>query len=396
MSTKVEVLVIGGGPAGSSCALTLAKFGIDVIIVDKRKFPRSKLCGGLLSERSRAVFLKIFDRDLDERLFITGSDIMFLQKGKKLAMAPPDSPKMYFTMRKDFDLHLLNLARRQGAKTMLGHKIRKLDIQAKTALLDDGTSIEYTFLVGADGVNSQVAKTLYGHSFNPKTVGFCLEVEVPRRDLPNQSNSPEIDFGVANWGYGWVFPKRETFTIGVGGLNGKNENMRANLAKLFARKRLDLSAYKVKGHFIPFRDFRSRPAKKSVLLCGDAAGFVDPITGEGIAYAMDSGYRAALAIRQAKDLGAADANKLYFAQIKPIISALRHAMFFRNFIFPKGAEKSFAKFFPGGILLQKGYLDILAGKHGYGYLYYLFPAQIIAVGKIRFHAILGKLGLVKN
>jgi geranylgeranyl reductase family protein len=393
MKINTEVLVIGCGPAGSACARTLAGSGVEVIAIDQRQFPRDKLCGGLITERSRDVFQKIFATELDETLLLTGEGIDFLQKGKKLASAAKDSPRLYFTMRRNFDHYLLSLAEQVGAKTILGHKIKKLDIIAKTALLDNGTLIEFKFLVGADGVNSKVAKALYGHSFNRETVGFCLEVEVPRADMPDHRDTPEIDFGAANWGYGWVFPKRKTFTIGAGGLNGKNPDMQANLEKVFADRGLDLSNYKIKGHFIPFKDFRERPAKNSVLLCGDAAGFVDPITGEGIAHAMDSGYLAAKAVVQTKQQGALSADRAYIAEVRPIVSMLRHALFIRNFIFPKGVEKSFARFFPKALILQKGFLDILAGKHGYRYFYYLCLVQLTVFAKNTIRTLLTKLGL---
>ena len=116
---------------------------------------------------------------------------------------------------------------------------------------------------------------------------------------PGNADRPlRIDFGAAHWGYGWDFPKSGSSTIGIGGVLSRNEDMKGAMAAYLDLLGQD-PTQPVKGHHLPFGDFRRRPGRGAVLLAGDAAGLVDPITGEGIAYALKSGQLAAQAAVQA-------------------------------------------------------------------------------------------------
>jgi len=374
---KYEVAVVGGGPAGSAAAYTLAAAGRSVCLIDKSEFPREKLCGGLITLRSKKTFEAIFGTPWDSNIFNSSREIYFFADGKELASQRADEDtQLFFTMRLDFDAYLLELARRAGATLKLGHAISKLEIESGTIALQSGEEIAFNFLIGADGVNSFVAKTLFGASFNPSKIGFGLEVEVPRDLLPQQSERVEIDFGAARWGYGWVFPKQRSFTIGVGGIHRLNLDLRDRLDRYLRHKGLASKDFKVKGQYIPFGDFRKAPGAKNVLLCGDAAGTADPITGEGIAYAMQSGAAAGLAIRNARSDIDGDVLSLYFQDYKSIASSLRQANFWRWFIFPTILQRPFAWAFSDASTLQQGYLKILAGTLDYNALYGLFTTQV--------------------
>src|SRR5262249_35801153 len=147
----------------------------------------------------------------------------------------------------------------------------------------------------------------------------------------------------AHWGYGWVFPKQQSFTIGVGGIHDRNPDLRGELASYLSEKGINLAEVKVKGQYIPFGDYRVRPGCRNVLLCGDAAGVVDPITGEGIAYAMQTGQLAAQAIIAARRHdNSAQALDLYLVGYRGIASSIRQANFWRRLIFPEAVHKWFA------------------------------------------------------
>jgi flavin-dependent dehydrogenase len=231
---------------------------------------------------------------VDESLLIKSDIVEFISANRLLAKVEGYS-ELYVTMRFDFDCYLLNLAEGAGTKLELGVRFSKINVTQNKIMMDDDREVEYSVLIGAYGVNSQVAKVLFGSSFNESTIGFGLEIEVPRADILSQSDNVEIDFAAARWGYRWTFPKKKTFTMGVGGIHSRNTDMRSHLARYAAHKALGLSDYKVRGQYIPFGDFRRTPGRGNILLCGDAAGFVDPITGEGIAYAMQTGHAAARA-----------------------------------------------------------------------------------------------------
>jgi flavin-dependent dehydrogenase len=218
-----DVVVVGGGPSGSAAAFTFARAGVRVCVVDKSTFPRDKLCGGLVTLRSKRIFEEVFYRQWDDRLFVSSRDVHFHSDGRHLASLCGYST-LYFTMRFDFDAYLLGIAESAGAVMKLGRSVADIDIEAHSLLMADGSTIRFTHLIGADGVNSIVARTLFGHSFNPRTIGFGLEVEVPRELLSQRDDSVDIDFAITQWGYGWVFPKMKTFTIGVGGIHDSNSS----------------------------------------------------------------------------------------------------------------------------------------------------------------------------
>jgi menaquinone-9 beta-reductase len=375
MDIEFDAVVIGGGPAGSAAAHTLATAGRRVCIIDKARFPREKLCGGLVTPRSKSTFEAIFGGTWKDELFNSSRNIEFFADGQFLAPQEAKLP-LFFTMRFSFDDYLLGLAREAGAVTMLGETIETIDLDRSVVKLQSGEEVRFRFLIGADGVNSLVAKTLFGTSFNQHTIGFGLEVEVPRERLPSQADTVEIDFGAAHWGYGWVFPKARTFTIGVGGIHRLNPDLRARLDAYLRHKQLDSHDFKVKGQYIPFGDYRKQPGAGNVLLCGDAAGTVDPITGEGIAFAMQSGAAAGRAVVKAcSGLATADALRAYCDDYRAIVSSIRQANFWRRFIFPKFLQRPFAWAFADAGTLQRGYLDILAGTREYNDLPGLFVVQ---------------------
>ena len=324
-----DLIIIGAGPAGSAAAVTARRAGLTTAVIDKAALPRAKLCGGLFTGRARHYYRDIFGTDLDPALFEPRERIAF-HLGSTPLGAPEEILPMYLTMRWDMDAHLFDLARAAGVADFTGQRIDQLDPGANRVTLADGRVLSYGCLIGADGVQSIVARALFGRPFDPDKIGFALEVEAPAEP---DNTLVRIDFDAAKWGYGWQFPKRGSTTIGIGGLQRHNADMKARLHQYRARLDDD-SAPRVKGHFLPFGDYKKRPGRGNVLLAGDAAGFVDPITGEGIAYALKSGQMAAKSAATALAAAAPQtAIKGYQARIKPIHQSLRMACILRPLIF---------------------------------------------------------------
>ena len=366
-------MVVGGGPAGAAAAFTAARAGLSTALIDKSEFPREKLCGGGLTDRCRASFEAVFGQALPADIVLGADKMAFFMAGQPLSRM---DGRLGLTMRRVFDAHMVDLAREAGSRLLLGDAAETLDEAARVVTLKSGRRLSYGHLVGADGVNSAVARNLYGAAFDPAVIGFGLEVEVPRADLPDCPEDVEIDFGRADWGYGWVFPKHKTFTIGVGGVHRRNPDMKARLAAYLADKGLDPTRYKVKGQYLPFGRCRERPGRDRVLLCGDAAGFVDPITGEGIGYAIESGAAAGAAIAQAVAGHRPDtAYAAYAKATAPIRGAMRQARGWRLLIFSHWAKGLFAKAFGRARILRQGYLDIMAGTKDYDDLWGLLGAE---------------------
>lgn len=358
----IDIVVIGAGPAGSSAAMTALRAGASVAIIDKASFPRAKLCGGLITGRCAEHLREVFG-DLDEALFDTHQRFEFFMDGARL-VDMPDAPPAHLTMRWDFDHVLFNKALDAGALNFSGQRIAEMDLEASQIKLVDGTLLRFGCLIGADGVRSRVAEALFGESFDPKKVGFALEIE-DTAPPPSADPAIRVDFAAAAWGYGWSFPKRRSTTIGVGGLQVENPDMKARLADYLKMLGTGEDA-KVKGHFLPFGGFRNRPGKANVLLAGDAAGFVDPITGEGIGYAIQSGAYAGRAAAQAVAKGAPQtAFARYLPTTRPIRTALQSARILRPIIFAKRLKPFFVSAFRSSRTLKGDYMRLLAGETEY-------------------------------
>jgi geranylgeranyl reductase family protein len=385
---KYDLIVIGSGPAGSAAATTARALGLSVAIVDKAKFPRDKLCGGLFTGRSEKAMRSVFGLDVTDDLFVTSDHMRFLANGEVLADIK-DAPPVHLTMRRDFDAMLHSHAVKQGAVAFLGIPIT--EIGDDTITIRGGETLQFRALIGADGVNSFVARHLFGRPFDPETIGFGLEIETPLSE--SRDNAVEVDFDAADWGYGWSFPKKKTATIGVGGINSRNADMKANMAAYVGLTDSD-ETLKYKGQYLPFGDFKKRPGKGNILLAGDAAGLVDPITGEGIALAMESGDYAARAIHKALETQSPDtAIDHYMTAIKPIHRSLGQARIWRMIMFPEATQGYFKKAFKRGNSLQRQYLQLLAGELDY---HDIRGALIRRIPKLGWRLVKHKLGFGKQ
>lgn len=368
-----DLVVIGSGPGGSATAMTGRKLGLTVAIVDKATFPRDKLCGGLFTGRSEKAMRRIFGLEVTPDRFVTSQHMRFSAKGEVLAEIT-DAPPVHLTMRRDLDAMLHAHAVEAGAVPYLGNPLSEIDFDANEVTLRDDTKISFKALIGADSVNSMVARLLFGRPFNPDTIGFGLEVETPQTN--SRDGAVEVDFEAANWGYGWSFPKHKTVTVGVGGINTQNADMKAAMRAYVDQTQAD-PELKYKGQYIPFGDYRKSPGRGNVLLVGDAAGLVDPVTGEGIALAMESGDYAARAVYEALQANEpATALDRYLALLKPIHRGLDQAKQWRLVMFPKLMQSSFKKAFRQGGSLQRKYLDLLAGEVEYSDLRTAFLKRI--------------------
>lgn len=358
-----DLVVIGSGPGGAAAARTGIARGLSVALIDRKIFPREKLCGGLFTGRSEKALRQIFDLGISDDLFLTSDHMRFSADGEVLADLK-NAPPVHLTMRRQLDEMLHNAAVDAGAEPILGQGVAEIDEASHTITLKDGQTIGYAVLIGADGVNSSVARHLFGRPFDPDTIGFGLEIESPKTN--SRDGAVEVDFDAANWGYGWSFPKRRSLTVGVGGINSCNSDMKRNMARYVALTGSD-QEMKYKGQFLPFGDYKTSPGRNDVLLVGDAAGLVDPITGEGIALAMESGFHAAQAAADALQLkDPTRAYGLYLKRIRPIHRSLRQAKQWRLIMFPALMQGSFKTAFRKGSSLQRRYLDLLAGDADYG------------------------------
>ncbi len=359
-----DLVVIGAGPAGSSAARRARALGLSVAIVDKAVFPRPKLCGALLSGRGHRALKAVFGLEPDRENFLYSRQVAFKWDGEVLAEfeAPME---LTYTYRIDFDHRLLQEAIAAGAEDFQGVRVAEIDEAAGRLVLESGEVITFKVLVGADGAASPVARHLFGRAYNPDTIGFAFEAEVPGGCAEDTVMS--IDFRIVNWGYGWNFPKHKTSTIGLGAIKSIDQDLKAQMQTYLNREAPDAGEVKIKGAHIPLGDYTKAPGRGNVLLAGDAAGLVDGLTGEGIALAMESGAEAAEAAAEVIASGApAQALAVYRKRIKYIHNELDKANRLRKIVYSGPASAMFKEKLAKSENMRRSFFALLAGEMSYG------------------------------
>ncbi len=280
---RFDALVVGAGPAGSTAAFRLARAGARVLLIDKSRFPRDKPCGGGLTYRALRLLPFSVAPVVEEEV-----DVFELGLGfRRRFVRRTAEPLVVMTQRRRLDSFLVEQAREAGAEFSDGAKVEL------SPLAVDGVPIDATVLIGADGVNGVTAKSfgLDGHEHE-----VALEANVPygRVQRSRYARRAVIEFGIVPGGYGWVFPKGDHVNVGVGGWLHQGPRLRTHLTRLCREHRIPEDALTdVRGYRLPLRRPGSSPARGRTALVGDAAGLVDPVSGDGIYEALLSAQLAA-------------------------------------------------------------------------------------------------------
>jgi len=290
-----DVIVVGAGPAGSTTAYLLAKFGLNVLLVDKAKFPRPKLCGGLLTFKTYKLVSRIFDFSEDQfknLINFSCNSFKLYYKNKLLFIGKLDNP-FYLVERDKYDFFFLKLAQEQGVDILEGEKVIDFD-PFSNEIRTSSQKLKGKFIVGADGVNSLIRKKFPSFDRKKWYRNLAIAIEIFLEDL----NLKEIYMylGFIDIGYGWIFPNKNRTIIGLGGLLKDKRSNFLDKFKYFLANLRCKNPDNIKGHLVPYGNFLKKPIYKNTLLVGDAAGFVDPLLGEGIFYAHRSGEIAAYSI----------------------------------------------------------------------------------------------------
>jgi len=288
-----DVIVVGAGPGGSTAAYELARQGARVKLFEQKPLPRYKPCGGCLSLKIDQIMEPDF-HSLSEKT-VYGATFTF--EGLDEFRATSERPIAYMVMRDRFDHFLAQKAQRAGVEVSPNERVLEV-IESTDGVRVTTAQGEYRarYLVGADGANGIVARRL---ALAPKRrVAVCVEAEVETAPGASQQLRDEvrIDFGSVPFGYGWVFPKEDHLSIGVGGLRDKIQNPRSFYDEFLVDQDLidAITSEKRKGYIIPVFAGSGVPlGSQRTLLVGDAAALVDPFLGEGIYYAVRSGQIAA-------------------------------------------------------------------------------------------------------
>jgi menaquinone-9 beta-reductase len=312
-----DVVIVGGGPAGSTCARALTRAGVDVVILDKAVFPRDKTCAGWITPAViDAVDLSI-DEYRDGRVFQPISAFRTSRLGGRQVSTRFDRTVSYGIRRCEFDHFLLQ---RSGARVRAGEPLTSLrrdgdvDREGRGGRWIVNESIITPLVIGAGGhfcpVARHVSDIREGHAVEPIVAAQEIEVAL----TPAQASACRVDADTPELylcddleGYGWCFRKGPVLNVGLGRQDTHQlaRHVRDFVAALISRGRIpsDLQ-WHWKGHAYLLRgESRRPPVDDGVMLIGDAAGLAYARSGEGIRPAVESGLLAAEVAKEALGRG---------------------------------------------------------------------------------------------
>jgi geranylgeranyl reductase family protein len=299
-----DVVVSGAGPAGSTAARRCAELGLSTVLLEKGTMMRDKCCaGGLLERALRRLDLKI-PEDMVEKE-ITGFAVQMRGGREEFDLGR----KVGITVRRsNFDAFLARAASEAGAELRTGVEVQGASEESDAVMVKTSAGeLRSRYLIVADGANSRLARYLYGPPLNgAQAMGLASNVRTAR-DTGNLIEIRFIDTPTRKlrWGdfpvNGWMFPQRSGANVGVAGRGRTGRELQAAVEEIV--ERLDsrcgpVERTELMAHPLPFKYRRVLHTRRSVIV-GDAAGLVNPITGEGMGYAFLAAGIAAMVTRDA-------------------------------------------------------------------------------------------------
>ncbi len=308
-----DVAVVGSGPAGCSAALRLAAAGAAVVLIEKERLPRYKTCGGGLVIRARRLLPIDVSGAVERECEV--AEISDLRSDVRVAVERP-APLISMTMREQLDYLLVCAAREAGADVWDGCTLRSLEEKKdRVELTTSRGTVSARFVVAADGALSPTARAAGWGDGRHLVPALESEVRVTAKTFDRFSRTARFDFGVVPNGYAWVFPKRDHLSIGVLSTRRGAVHLPSHLERYYQLLGIDaIEREERHGSLIPFSMRTGGLARGRVLAAGDAAGFADPVTGEGISFAICSGQIAGQVLAET-DFAPHDVRRLYRARL---------------------------------------------------------------------------------
>ena len=288
--TRVDVAVVGAGPAGALAAHALAERGASVALLDRARFPRDKPCGGGLTQRALRLLPFSVDPVVEDRVRRIDFRLRYGSSFHRCA----EEPLVLMTQRRRLDAFLVERAVAAGAELRDGVKASRVETDdSGVTVRTDAGDVRAVLAIGADGANG-ISVAALG---SPVQRTYCIAFE---GNVPNGTASGDrhrgrlvLELGVVPGGYAWIFPKADHVNVGVAGWEREGPNLRRHLGRLLEAHGIPAeTVVGLRGHRLPLREPHAPLAGSRVLLVGDAAGLVDPLSGDGI-------YEAALSAREA-------------------------------------------------------------------------------------------------
>lgn len=356
------VIIVGGGPAGASAGLNLLQAGIECCLIDKSEFPREKLCGGLLTIKSIDLLKEILPAERQNNCLVgSSSQVEIYYDNFKLFNFTSEIP-YYFTDRYIFDNELFQEYLARGGTALQKQKVVKIEPDKNMLELASGKKLKYDYLIGADGANSLTRKYV-DDSYSPQ--GFCVQVDV--EETHPDSEPIRLYYNLVQNGYGWVFPKSDHLTVGIGYKFNKSVDYQEKLLTILKMNDYPSDDLDIKGHFISFGSYIEEPWANDIFLVGDAAGLVDPVFGEGILYALLSGKVCAQVIADNFREETGSIKAAYLNKMQEIHQTIDGAIWPQKVLFNKYLQKVFLNFLKNHKGFTSYFSDQVVSMKNYNY-----------------------------
>ena len=303
---RFDVIVVGAGPAGSVTAHLLAREGVRTLLVDRARFPRDKPCGGGVTLRGARLLPFAIGPVVEQQI----STIAFRHPTLGSFAHGGLAPVVLMTQRLRLDAFLAEQAALAGATFRDGVRLRTVELEddgRPAVTFDDGARAGAEVLIAADGANGVCGRSLQlgeGRIFAP-----ALEANVAYDAVGAgvERHVALLEMGYVPGGYGWLFPKGDHANVGVGGWDSEGPHLRDHLRRVCERHDIAWSSLtEIRGHRLPMRGAGTQVANGRALAVGDAAGLVDPLSGDGMYEAFTSAHVASACARDLLDGRAAD------------------------------------------------------------------------------------------
>ncbi|HXY83668.1 MAG TPA: NAD(P)/FAD-dependent oxidoreductase [Candidatus Saccharimonadales bacterium] len=373
--SQYDLIVVGAGPAGSGTAGTAAKLGLKTLLLEKDRLPRDKLCGGGVTPKVLNLLdFKLPDELIERRVksvrIHTEDHEYRFQKGSTIA---------YMTSRSKFDHFLAQRAVDNGVELLDANPVYGIDSTDTGLEVKTRNGVFHSkMLVGADGIGGPSARQgKFYERWQPDQVAYAIESEIPVGEKAvEEFIGPEqyfdIYFGVSTSGYGWIFPKNDHLTVGIGCRLNRLRDARALFYDFVKRitKLIDIEIPKPQAHLVPIGGAAKVPlVRDRILLAGDAGGFAEPLLGEGIYFSILGGQIAAKVCSEAVSKNRFDAEFL------SVYKSLCQEAFLKDFDIAYWLARmsyleqynmdSFSKFFLGEKTVQECIIGLLDGSITY-------------------------------
>jgi len=356
-----DVIIIGSGPAGAMAAIESTKAGLHTAILEKEALPRRKVCAGGLVKRTLQLIPQDLEFPVESRCHTVELQVHNLKQSFK------ETRENLVTMinRVDFDYALVKYAMNKGASVIDNTAVERLiPHDNHVEVVSSGKTYTAAYVVLAEGANARIANNFW----NDERVlipAMESEITLPPEKLDEFKGVARFDFDILPTGYGWVFPKSDHISVGIGSFSQKDNHLPKSFAAYKETVGLD-GAYEERhkrGFIIPVKPRKPPYMKQRMILVGDAAGFADPITAEGFTYALKSGLEAGKALAHGKN--SAEVFELYHQGIEKeivqelaIASKLSQSFYYshtiRNAVFRKYGQR-----------LCNGMVNFIEGKNNY-------------------------------